>query len=31
MYKEYDTCKTGKEDSASYHDVNLLKNGKIVR
>ncbi|MBK9570608.1 MAG: hypothetical protein IPO53_12315 [Chitinophagaceae bacterium] len=29
-YKEYDTYKTGKVDSASYHDINLLKNGKIV-
>ncbi len=28
-YKEYDTYKGGKVDSASYHDINQLKNGKI--
>jgi hypothetical protein len=29
-YKETDTYKTGKVDSAFYHDDNLIKNGKIV-
>ena len=29
-YKEYDTYKGGKVDSASYHDINAVKNGKIV-
>jgi ketosteroid isomerase-like protein len=29
-YKETDTYKTGKVDSAMYQDVNLVKNGKIV-
>lgn len=29
-YKETDTYKTGKVDSAYYHDINLIKNGKIV-
>jgi hypothetical protein len=29
-YKEYDTYKTGKVDSAAYHDINLVKDGKIV-
>ena len=29
-YKETDTYKTGKVDSASYHDINQVKNGKIV-
>ena len=29
-YKETDTYKTGKVDSAYYHDINQLKNGKIV-
>ncbi|MEO6673887.1 MAG: hypothetical protein ABIN93_10700, partial [Ginsengibacter sp.] len=29
-YKEYDTYKTGKVDSASYHDINQVKNGKII-
>lgn len=29
-YKETDTYKTGKVDSASYHDINLVKNGKII-
>jgi ketosteroid isomerase-like protein len=29
-YKEYDTYKTGKVDSASYHDINQLKDGKII-
>jgi len=29
-YKETDTYKTGKVDSALYHDINLVKNGKIV-
>ena len=29
-YDEWDTYKNGKVDSASYHDVNVLKNGKIV-
>ena len=29
-YKEIDTYKTGKIDSAEYEDDNLLKNGKIV-
>ena len=28
-YKEIDTYKTGKVDSADYHDINQLKNGKI--
>lgn len=28
-YKEYDTYKTGKIDSASYHDINQVKAGKI--
>lgn len=28
-YKEYDTYKGGKVDSASYHDINQVKNGKI--
>ena len=28
-YKEIDTYKTGKVDSASYADINQLKNGKI--
>ena len=28
-YKETDTYKTGKVDSAEYHDINQLKNGKI--
>ena len=30
MNKENDTYKTRKVDSASYHDINLMKNGKIV-
>jgi len=29
-YKETDTYKTGKVDSAYYHDINILKDGKIV-
>ena len=29
-YKEIDTYKTGKVDSAYYHDINRVKNGKIV-
>ncbi len=29
-YKEYDTFKSGKVDSASFHDINQLKNGKII-
>ena len=29
-YNETDTYKTGKVDSASYHDINMVKNGKIV-
>ena len=29
-YKEIDTYKTGKVDSAEYEDDNMLKNGKIV-
>lgn len=29
-YDETDTYKTGKVDSASYHDINQLKNGKIT-
>jgi len=29
-YNETDTYKTGKVDSASYHDINMLKDGKIV-
>lgn len=29
-YKEFDTYKTGKVDSASYHDINQLKDGKII-
>jgi ketosteroid isomerase-like protein len=29
-YDETDTYKNGKVDSASYHDINQLKNGKIV-
>jgi len=29
-YDEYDTYKTGKVDSASYHDINQVKNGKII-
>jgi len=29
-YKEYDTYKDGKVDSANYHDINQVKNGKIV-
>jgi hypothetical protein len=29
-YKEIDTYKTGKVDSANYEDDNLVKNGKIV-
>lgn len=29
-YKETDTYKIGKVDSAFYHDENLIKNGKIV-
>lgn len=29
-YKEIDTYKTGKVDSANYEDVNQLKNGKII-
>jgi hypothetical protein len=29
-YDETDTYKTGKVDSASYHDVNLVRDGKIV-
>ncbi len=29
-YKEIDTYKTGKVDSAYYHDINQLKNGKII-
>jgi ketosteroid isomerase-like protein len=29
-YKEYDTYKGGKVDSADYHDVNQIKNGKII-
>ena len=28
-YKEYDTYKSGQVDSANYHDINQLKNGKI--
>ncbi len=28
-YKETDTYKTGKVDSAYYHDINQIKNGKI--
>ena len=29
-YKEIDTYKTGKVDSAYYHDINQVKDGKIV-
>jgi ketosteroid isomerase-like protein len=29
-YREYDTYKSGKVDSGDYHDVNLIKDGKIV-
>ena len=29
-YKEIDTYKTGKVDSASYEDDNMVKNGKII-
>ena len=29
-YDETDTYKTGKVDSASYHDINQVKDGKIV-
>lgn len=29
-YDQYDTFKSGKIDSATYHDINLVKNGKIV-
>jgi hypothetical protein len=29
-YKEYDTYKNGKVDSAAFHDINQLKDGKIV-
>ncbi|MCU7551672.1 nuclear transport factor 2 family protein [Chitinophagaceae bacterium LB-8] len=29
-YKETDTYKTGKVDSAYYHDINQVKDGKIV-
>ncbi len=29
-YKETDTYKGGKVDSASYHDINQVKNGKIT-
>lgn len=29
-YDEWDTYKTGKVDSATYHDINVMKNGKIV-
>jgi hypothetical protein len=29
-YKETDTYKTGKVDSAYYHDINAVKNGKIT-
>jgi ketosteroid isomerase-like protein len=29
-YDETDTYKTGKVDSASYHDINQLKDGKII-
>ena len=29
-YKETDTYKTGKVDSAYYHDINQIKDGKIV-
>ena len=29
-YKETDTYQTGKIDSAHYHDINQVKNGKIV-
>jgi ketosteroid isomerase-like protein len=28
-YKEYDTYKGGKVDSAEYHDINMVKDGKI--
>ncbi len=28
-YNEYDTYKTGRVDSAAYHDINQVKNGKI--
>ncbi len=29
-YKETDVFKTGKVDSASYHDINQVKDGKII-
>ena len=29
-YEETDTYKNGKVDSASYHDINQVKNGKII-
>ncbi len=29
-YKEIDTYKTGQVDSGYYHDINALKNGKII-
>jgi hypothetical protein len=29
-YDEYDTYKTGKVDSAAYHDINQVKDGKLV-
>lgn len=28
-YKEYDTYKDGRKDSAEFHDLNLIKNSKI--
>lgn len=28
-YKEYDTYKDGRIDSAEYHDINMIKDGKI--
>lgn len=29
-YQENDTYKSGRVDSATYHDINVMKNGKIV-
>ncbi|RTL57413.1 MAG: hypothetical protein EKK37_15325 [Sphingobacteriales bacterium] len=29
-YDQYDTFKSGKVDSATYHDINQVKNGKIT-
>ena len=29
-YKQIDTYKSGRVDSAHYHDINMVKGGKIV-